>query len=368
MASLLDRLFPPVIVERGISSWEESANEMTRLTMEDLYGLDVSGIADITRGQAMQVASVAKIRNRICAKIGGFPIQVRKGAKLYEYAPDWVTNLEDGRARFVSMSWLVDSLIFWGRAWLLVTKRGAGNVPQRFKFVPMWQAGEKNGQLTSAFGQRINPADAVRIEAHHEGLLNYGQDVLKRAVLIESAAQRAAGNPVPSIDLHQTGGTQLSNEEIDTLIERWAKARAGKNGGIGYTNETIEAKTMGQAPEQLLIAGRNLAAVDVARSMGAPAWSVDATTNGSNITYGNIESRSRELVEDTLEPYMEAIAGRLSLDDVLPRGVWARLDASNLLRESYSSRMNGHKTAIEANIYTVEEIKQLESGIPLESE
>lgn len=365
---IIAKLFPPVVVEHGVKSWETSSNQLTKLTMQDLYGLDTSGIADLSRAQAMQIASVAKIRNRICAKIGKFPIQVRKGNKPYEYTPNWATNLEAGRARFVSVSWLVDSLIFWGRAWLVVTERGAGNVPQRFQFVPIWQAGEKNGRLVSAFGKQVDPNDAIRIEAHHEGLLYYGQDVLKRAAMIEAAAQRAAGNPVPSIDLHQTGGAQLSNEEIDQLISRWASARAGKNGGVGYTNETIEAKAMGQAPEQLLIDGRNLAAVDVARAMGAPAWSIDASTNGSNITYGNIESRSRELVEDTLEPYMEAITGRLSLDDVLPRGVWASMDASNLLRESYSSRMNGHKAAIDADIYTVEEVRQMESGIPLESE
>lgn len=366
--SVFSRLFPPVIVEQGVKTWEQSANELTRLTIEDLHGIDTSKLADVTRAQAMQVASVAKIRNRICAKIGGFPFQVRKGDKSYDYVPDWATNLETGRSRFVSMSWIVDSLIFWGRAWLVVTKRGAGNVPQQFRFVPMWQAGEKNGQLVSAFGNSVDPGDAIRIDAHHEGLLCYGQDVLKRAVLIESAAERAAGNPVPSIDLHQTGGTPLSADEIRQLINTWVSARAGKNGGVGYTNSSIEAKTMGQAPEQLLIAGRNLAALDIARSMGAPAWSVDATTNGSNITYGNIESRSRELVEDTLEPYMQAIAGRLSLDDVLPRGVWTRLDASDLLRESYTNRMNGHKTAIDAQIYTVEEIKKMESGVPLESE
>lgn len=363
---ILDKFFPPVVTERGISSWDRTDGILTKLTMADLYGLDVSGIADLSRSEAMAVSSVAKIRNRITAKIGGFPLQARKGTGAYEYEPKWVTNLEDGRARFVTMSWLVDSLIFWGRGWLVITERGAGNVPQRFQFVPIWEAKEDNGILTHAWGKPVDPANIVRVEAHHEGLLKYGQESLKRAALIEKAAARAADNPVPSIDLHQTSGHALSNEEIDNLIQRWANARSGKNGGVGYTNQSIEAKTLGQAPEQLLLGGRNLAAIDIARAMGAPAWSIDATTNGSSITYGNVESRSRELLEDTLQPYMDAISGRLSLDDILPRGVWLRIDGSDLLKESYRNRMTGHKQAIDAKIYTPEEIRQMETGTPLE--
>jgi len=115
-----------------------------------------------------------------------------------------------------------------------------------------------------------------------------------------------------------------------------------------------------------LINAQNLADINLARAMGAPAWMIDASVNGSSITYGNVNSRSRELVEDTLQPYMDAIMQRLSLDDVLAAGVWARMDASDLLKDSYAVRMGGHKTAIEAGVYTAEEVRSMEMGIPLE--
>jgi len=365
--SVIDKWFPKRITDgMALSSWERQDDILTKLTMEDLYGIDVDGIADVSRSEAMKISAVLKIRNRICAKIAGMPFAAMKGQRKYEYAPKWISNMEPGRANFVTVSWLVDSLIFYGRAWLIVTGRTANGVPQSFQFVPMWQAQEQGNRLVKAWGQDVAPNSAVLIEAHHAGLLTDGQDVLKRAALIERAAQRAADNPVPSIELHQKGGPPMNDDEITKMLSWWSEKRKGKNGGVAYTNEQLETKTHGQAAEQLLIAGRNLAAIDVARAMGAPAWSIDATTNGSSITYGNVESRSRELIEDTLEPYMNAICGRLSLDDILPAGVWVRLDSSQLTRENFRNRMSGYKSAIDGKIYTAEEVRLMEDGIPLE--
>lgn len=353
------------IFERGVKTWEEQTNPLTKLTMEDLHGIDVSGIADLSRTDAMKIDAVAKIRNRAAAKIGSFPLVAMKGNGTYNDAPKWVENLEENQASFVTLSWITEALMFYGRAYLLINKRTPRNI-ESFKFVPEWHAVTKHGKLLQAFGNKVSENEWIRIDSHHEGLLNYGQDVLKRAAVIERAAARAAENPVPSIELHQTGGGVMTDSEIDSLIARWAASRSGKNGGVAFTSASIETKTHGQAAEQLLIDGRNMAAIGVARAMGAPAWMIDAAVSGSSITYGNVNSRSRELVEDLLQPYMDAIRGRLSLNDILPRGVWLKIDASSVLRDDFKTRMEGYKTAIEAQIYTPEECRLLEAGIPLE--
>lgn len=353
------------IFERGIRTWEEPTNPLTKLTMDDLYKLDVSGIADLSRSEAMQIDAVAKIRNRAAAKIGGFPMVAMKGTGTYSDAPAWIGNLETGQSRFVSVSWIVEALMFYGRAFMLIEKRTSRSI-NSFRFVPEWHAVTKHGKLLQAFGKDVKPDDYIRIDAHHEGLLNYGQDILKRAALIEKAAAKAGENPVPSIELHQTGGAAMNDTEIDKLIARWAAARTGKNGGVAYTSQSIETKTHGQPAEQLLIDGRNMAAIAISRAMGAPAWMIDAAVSGSSITYGNVNGRSRELVEDLLQPYMDAISGRLSLDDILPRGVWLKFDASSVLRDDFKTRMEGYKAAQEAGIYTAEQCKMLEAGVPLE--
>lgn len=351
---------------RGVKTWE-SGGELTKVTLDDLFGMNLDGIADLTRSEAMQIPSVAKIRNRICAKLGSFPVVVMKGSLPYSSPVAWAQSIEQKRTNLVTLSWVTDGLIFYGRAFLLITEKYATGHPRYFKFVPEWNANVDNrGRLVEAWGEAVGPNDYIRIDAHHTGLLCDGQKALKVAAAVAVSAAKAADNPVPSIELHQTGGTALTPEQIDHLIGRWSEARRGKNGGVAYTSESIEAKVHGQAAEQLLINAQNLADVNIARAMGAPAWSIDATTNGSSITYGNVNSRSRELVEDTLQPYMDAIMQRLSLDDVLAAGVWARMDVSELLKDSYATRMGGHKTAIDAGIYTPEDVQKMEMGIPLE--
>lgn len=353
---------------RQIKTWDTGGSELTKITMQDLYGLDTKGLADLTRSEAMQIPAVSKIRNRVCAKLGGFPVVIMKGSGQHTSPIAWSQSIERGRTNLVTLSWITDALIFYGRSFLVITEKYATGHPRYFKFVPEWKAKvNAAGQLTEAWGEPVAADSYIRIDAHHEGLLCYGQDALKVSAAVAISAARAADNPVPSIELHQKGGTQLDGEQIDSLIARWAAARRGKNGGVAYTSESIETKVHGQAAEQLLINAQNLADVNLARAMGAPAWSIDATVNsGASITYGNVNSRSRELVEDTLQPYMDAIMQRLSLDDVLAAGVWARMDTSDLLKDSYATRMGGHKLAIEAEIYTPEEVRKIELGIPLE--
>lgn len=353
---------------REIKTWETGGSELAKMTIEDLYGLELDGIADLTRSEAMEIPSVAKIRNRICAKLGSFPVVVMKGSAQYSAAVAWAQSIEHKRTNLVTLSWVTDALIFYGRSFLLITEKYSTGYPRYFKFVPEWKAKvNSQGELIEAWGAPIAADGYIRIDAHHEGLLHYGQKALKVAAAVAISAARAADNPVPSIELHQKGGTQLDKEQIDNMISKWAAARRGKNGGVAYTSESIEAKVHGQAAEQLLINAQNLADVNLARAMGAPAWSIDASVNsGSSITYGNVNSRSRELIEDTLQPYMDAIMQRLSLDDVLAAGVWARMDVSELLKDSYATRMGGHKTAIDAGIYTPEDVQKMEMGIPLE--
>src|SRR6185312_12844789 len=88
-----------------------------------------------------------------------------------------------------------------------------------------------------------------------------------------------------------------------------------------------------QQPEQLLIGARNQQAVDVARLAGIPAASIDAAIPGASLTYANLVDRLRDLINLGLQPYAQAITGRLSMSDVVPRRVRVRFDYSELYPE-----------------------------------
>lgn len=356
-AAALTQSPPPV------SPWQAD-DVLTQLTLAEVFGFAGQ---PVSRSQAVQLGPIKKGRKLITGQIGAFPLVVYRGLAQLKVQPQFTTQLEAGRPRAISIAWIVDALMFYGRAFLEVKHRDWTGRPTQFAFVPEWQARTDGaGQLLAVDGRKIGARDWVRIDADDAGLLTDAQEDINQALAIKLAVGRAAANPVPSIDLHQTGGTQLTNKQIDELVTRWAQARKGLNGGIAYTNETIEAKVLGQNVEQLLISARNQSAIDLANHMNLPAWAVDATTSGSSLTYSNVPSRTRELIDYTFTPYLNAIAGRLSMDDILPAGTWCAFDTSASLQGTFTERMTGYKAAIDSQIYTPEECRAIERGIPLE--
>lgn len=349
----------------GVASpFRSSPSHLEQLTIENLWpGADLAGVTP-SRATAMRVGAVAAARNRIVGPIAGMPLLAVGGSVPFLVQP------EPGRTRAITLAWTVDQMIWHGRAWWQITERGASGRPVAVSLRTEDEVTHdvERGTVTVAGGPPLPESEFIRIDAMHEGVLATGAEVITRAVLVEAAAAKASDNPVPSIELHQTEGAPLSRDQIDELVSRWARARRGANGGVAYTSPTVEAKTHGMAAENLLITGRNAAALDVARQFGLPAWALDVSVEGSSLTYSNVPSRSRELLDYTLRPYMDAIEGRLAMPDVVPAGVEVRLDPVRLLRGDFSDRMTAGKVAIEAGIYTPEEIRALELEMPSEAE
>ena len=59
---------------------------------------------------------------------------------------------------------------------------------------------------------------------------------------------------------------------------------------------------------------------------------------------------------------------RLSMDDILPRGVWCRFDTNQLLRDDFAARMAAYKVAAESGVYTLDELRAMERGRPMEDD
>lgn len=350
----------------GIVSPWASREHLQAATWAHLLDLP-ENLLPVDRALALTLPTVARGRNLIAGTIARFPLTAMRGSERLAQQPYVTRQPEAARPMFQTMLWTVDALLFYGRAWWTVTERSADGRASRFMFVPEWHATiDDLGQLTHAYGQPVRPADVVRIDGPHDGILNTGGQTIRTALALNRAAATASDNPVPSFELHQTKGERLDADGIRTLLSEWMNAR--RKYGVAYTSENLETKAHGAAPEQLLIDGRRAADIELARMMGLSAWAVDATTSGSSITYATVQSRSRELIDYTLMPYVSAIEARLSLDDLLPRGQWCRAETTDLLRGDFTERMNAYKTALDAEIYTLDEIRDLERGIPLEGD
>lgn len=343
-----------------------SPGTLQAATFEHLFDVDATTHTTVTRAEAMSVAPVAKGRQLICGAISRLPIIGMNGTVPMKDRPKILEQLEAGRPLVTSLSWIVDHLMFYGFAYLIVTHRHAEDQrPRQFAWVPQWEADiTTDGHLTKAFGKPVNAQDVVRIDAPHEGILNFASERIRAARRLDKAALTASMSPVPSIELHQVSGTPLTPTEAQELVAAYVASR--KKSGVSYTNQSIETRTHGTPVENLLIDGRKAAALDIARVMCLPAWALDAPAEGQSMTYTNVPSRARELIDYTLAPYMAAITARLSMDDILPRSQWCRFDTDPLLADDFASRMTSYKTALETGIYTIDDLKARENGIPLE--
>lgn len=346
-----------------------TTSELQRVVIADLLGVRLEDIA-VTRAGAMSVPVIAKARNLICNTIARSPLILMRDTNVMPISA--LLAQPEGnpqRPRFVTLSWTVDELMFYGVAWWVSNRRDATGRTTSVEWIPRADGVfDDRGQLTGTKdGRTFAARDVIRIDGPHEGILAFGKRPINQALLLDKTAQRVANNPMPALNLHDTGSDPMGDDEIDKLISRWVAARTSENGSVAYTSKRIEATAMpGMSVEQLIIEGRKDARLDLTRMMNVPAWVSDIGVDGSSLTYSNVASRSRELVDFGLMPYMTAIAERLSLDDVLPHGQWARFDVDEMLRPDFGDRMAGYKTAIDAGIYTAEELRARELGIPLE--
>lgn len=318
----------PDAVARGTAPPASLASPLspggTDAGLQSLVWADIAGIdtATVTRAEAMKVPAVARGRGLIVTTIAGCDLKFRSGDDDDADPPLWSTRSDGPQSAYHRMLATADDLLFYGWAAWAVDRDTRGQVIRAAHIRrDQWTVHEDTGEIIVA-DRLVDQNSVILFEGIHEGVLTIGRDTIRHASALNRAAQTAAANPAAYLELHQTAGAPMTDEQIDRLIDRWAAARRGKHGGVAYTNATMEVREHGTFSEHLLVDGRNAAAVDVARMLGVPATTMDATLQGSSLSYTNTASRMAELVTFGVAPIMAAISARLGMDDVSPNG-WA---------------------------------------------
>lgn len=312
------------------SPWSGSSN-LQRIVFEDIFGSDVP---HNTRAAAMRLPAIARARNLFVSTIMRQPLRALDGDDLRPHQPSWLTRTGDGASPQLRACWTVDDLFFYGWSCWWRDNDAANRFPLAARRINMgsWTINADN--RVEVDGTIVDDDQVILFSGAHEGILSYGVDVLADAHALYRIVRHRLATPVPQIDLHQTGGRQLTEPEIDSMIDRWAAARAGKNGGVSYSSRDIEPRELGAGGEQLMIEARNASALDCARIAGIAGSRIDATTPKATLNYETSTGRNQEFVDFDLALYATPIEARLSMDDVTPAGSRVAFDLEDFTEKA----------------------------------
>jgi hypothetical protein len=343
------------------------------------YWLTLSGVQ---RSDAMAVPTLAYIRSQLAGGVASMPLErFRKNAEGEgeKIDPGWCERPDPASTISPSLfwSWIIDDLFFMGKSSLVVLARDSAGFPMAFRRVlPGQLVYDPEALAWGTFkfdppvfylGEEIPPSDVVAIDGPHEGICKYGGQIITAALDLEVSAANAAAEPLPNIDLHQTGGEPISSDAAGTLVADWKAARA--LGATAYTPQNLEARTLGwSAADQQMVEARQYMATQLARLAGVNPVLVSAAMGASSsYVYTNQADYRSAFLDDVLDSYLQAIEGRLSANDVTPRGQYLEFDRDEFTRLSLLQRVEIMVAALKGGS-TPEAINQLASVLDLDME
>lgn len=313
------------------SPWQSAhPHHLDSIVYNGIFGK--AGQRSVSRKEAVQIPALSRARLLITSTIPRLPLKATY-VETSEPAvvPYWLNHSEGTVTPFHRMLWTVDDLFFYGWSlWSLERDQSSGDITSAAR-IPYDRWGfDDNGNI-KVDDKPVWDDDVMLIPGVSEGILTYGAATLAEAIHLANAVQKAAETPSAHTELHQTNDAPMTEDEVRALINSWAAARRGENGGVAFTSAGIEVREHGAPSEHLLINARNAVSVDVARHAGIPASMVDAYLSGSSISYANTSARMAELITFGLSPLMNSVTARLSQDDITPHGVAIEYDTTTVV-------------------------------------
>ena len=292
---------------------------------ENLPSLYNSLTLRVSRKDAMSVPSIARARNLICGTVAAIPLEYynkRTGEVIA--APRWISQLSKNQPSFVTLNWMVDSLLFYGNCYLRVTERYAEDGrPSAFEWIANTRVTfttDLEGIMITQYYVDANPIsmnDIVTIQGLDEGVLERAGRTIQSAIDINKAAAIASATPMSSGILRNTGA-DLPPAEVSGLLAAWKRSR--QNNSTAYLTSTLEFQSTQFSPKDMMYneAIQNLS-TEIARLMNVPAYYLSSDQN-TTMTYANVQDERKQFYALSIEPYIQAIQTRLSMDDISTAG------------------------------------------------
>ena len=327
----------------------------------------------VDRNLAMTIPGIIRCRNLIAGTIASIPLHLyRKSNDQRLGSPKWLEQPCINQPRSVTIAYLVDSLLFYGVAYLRVTEQYQDDGrPSRFEWIApgrvTFNTDQNNIMVTQYFVDGIAvPMDGlgslITFQGLSEGILDTGATIIRQAYAVQEAAYKAAIAPIPTGILKNTGA-DLGEQEVSQLLASWKSAR--QRGATAYLTSTLEFQPSSFSPKDMgyvdLIQNNN---TQIARLCNIPAYYLSADENNS-MTYANVQDERKELISLALQPYITAIESRLSMDDVTNSQNYVRFAIDDtFLRADTLTRLTAIEKMLSLGLISVEDAQEMEDLSP----
>lgn len=212
------------------------------------------------------------------------------------------------------------------------------------------------------------PAYAViAFETPAGNWLRDGARTITTGRMLEDAVRLYAQTPQP-LQVIKNDGPKKTPEQIEALLDAFERAR--REHSVAYAGRDISLESSGFDAEQIaLTKARDHAVLDIARLTGIPVLYLSQGITGTSHNYSNLTQQRLDLMS-AIVPFADAIAERLSFDDVTGAGVSVEFDFGPFLRVDPHMRAALYKELVPLGIIEVEEARAFEAlagYIPLDT-
>jgi phage portal protein BeeE len=209
---------------------------------------------------------------------------------------------------------------------------------------PVWFAPSKEVYFN---GGMLDPVNLVQFLSPAQGMIYSAPGAIETALKLEAARNRNASSSIPAGVLKQTGGEPLSAQELADLASAFNAARATNQ--TAALNEYLTYTETNSTPDKmLLIEASQYQALEMSRLANVPPYLVGVATGA--YSYQSSQQARADLYLFGVKLYADAIAGALSMDNVLPRGTYVEFDADEYLEENFmADQMDDREEVVREN-------------------
>ena len=323
------------------------------------------------RNKAISVPTINRARDLMASVIGSMPLRSynefwngEEMERIYIAPRSWMRRPDPTVSAQFLFSWTLDDLMMFGRAFWYITSRTADGYPASFTRLPagsittqdmagpVWFAPSKEVYFQ---GGMLDPVNLVQFLSPAQGMIYSAPGAIETALKLEAARNRNASSSIPAGILRQTENSEpLDAQSLADLAAQFNAARASNQ--TAALNQYLTYTETNSTPDKmLLIEASQYQALEMSRLANVPPYLVGVATGA--YSYQSSQQARADLYLFGVKLYADAIAGALSMDNVLPRGTYVEFDADEYLEENFvADQMDDREEIVREN--TQEELAQ----------